>query len=416
MGDVYFANFSHLSDDGYVSSLMPYLDSYISFNEPKFAYDISSLLDEYEYYVICNCSTGEMTALFSNNPIYLYIQDLGGYLCAKFYTDSGGREYRSSDGIEWNYINSGSIVVYATKSYSDMTRKSGSVWAKLVDSSHDIYVSNSSSDLVVDVIEKKEDIFDSTLGYLQNVKRTSTYVRGALYNYDEDSLTYHFYHDLESTTGVDLSSGNYVIRHYVANATVKGYEEEDILEMSKKVLGGEYDASQGYFSYLDKEYDEKLIDSGFEYPGFFDTLFGQFVLQHHYLQIVDLDTNEVGGYLHLYPKDETGDFGVELVYEGLDNNFEVDDTLESGVVKESEGSGLTHDEALENAEEKEKNSIDLSGVDELTGVLKSYASQIGNVTNGLGALLSALPPFMFIGLGIGVCLLVLVIIVNVIRG
>lgn len=259
-------------------------------------------------------------------------------------------------------------------------------------------------------------VYNSALGYLQNISRKSTYIRDALYNYDEDSLTYHWYHGTITTSGVDLTSGNYAVRHYISMATVTGYDKEDIVKMTDKYLMGEYDASQGYFSYLNKDYDEKMETLGYEQPSWFDKVFlGYFTLAHHYLQIVNLDTNEVGGYVHLYPKDSDSDnFGVELNHEGLDDNFEVDEDAPSGVVDDFTGSGTTTDDALENADEPKLD--DLSGVDEFIEVVKAYGQEVGNVSSGIGALLGVFPPWILGVLGLAFVFIIVCIIVNSMKG
>ena len=263
---------------------------------------------------------------------------------------------------------------------------------------------------------KTFEFYNSSLGYLQNVSRKSTYIRGALYNYDEDSLTYHWYHDLTSSSGVDLTSGDYKIRHYISKATVKGYEKEDIIEMSDKYLMAEYDASQGYFSYLDKDYEESIRNQGYEDIDLIDKyLRGYFVLEHSYFQIVNTATNEVGGYLHLYPKDANSDeFGVEMVYEGLDDNFDVDESLQGGIIDDSTGSGTNVEDALENADEPKLD--DLSGVEEFISVVKAYGVEVENVSNGVGALLGQFPPWVLGVLGLSFALMFIGVIICAMKG
>lgn len=269
---------------------------------------------------------------------------------------------------------------------------------------------------LTDVVEIPTCVYNSSLGYLQNIERKTTYIRGALYNYDEDSKTYHWYHDLLSSTGVDLTSGDYVIRHYVSEATVKGYEKEDIVRMSDKFLMAEYDASKGYFSYLVKDYDSKLYELGYEELGFIDTYFrGYFVLEHHYFQIVNIATNEVGGYLHLYPRDADPDnFGVELEYEGLDNNFEVDSDAPSGNTKPSTGSGEMIEDALVNADEPKLD--DLQGIDEFIGSLEMYSEQIKGVVGGVSAFLGMFPPWLIGLVGFSLVMPFVVIVIKALRG
>lgn len=335
-----------------------------------------------------------------------YTVTRNGVSCYSYYLNyvsGNGCIYRMSDNVTWEQIGNSDLVPWHI-SVDNNVIQSGSL---LFHSSSVPIVFNDT--VIFNGNEGFNDPmgkYNPTLGYLKNVSRKSTYIRDALYNYDNDSLTYHWYHDLQSTSGVDLTSGGYKIRHYVSNATVKGYEKEDIVEMSEKYLMAEYDASLGYFSYLDKDYDDKLENLGYELPGFIDTVFkGYFVLQHHYFQIVNTSTNEVGGYLHLYPKDANSDeFGVEMVYEGLDDNFDVDESLQGGIIDDSTGSGTNVEDALENADEPKLD--DLSGVEEFIGVVQAYGEEVENVSKGIGAFFGELPPWVIGSIGIGFGLLV----------
>lgn len=353
----------------------------------------------------------------SSEPIYVeLLVEKDSRYCAALDTygdiQTYGWKYRGMNKNKWYNMNQGSVDIFRTTSFADFTRlESGTQWTPYY-SNHFIYYKD--TDLIYRITD--ELMYNSSLGYLQNVSRKSTYIRGALYNYDEDSLTYHWYHDLQSSSGVDLSSGEYKIRHYISNATVKGYEKEDIVEMSEKYLMAEYDASQGYFSYLQKDYLESLSNMGYEELGFIDTTFkGLFTLQHHYFQIVNTSTYECGGYLHFYPKDVTGDsFGVEMEYEGLDDNFDVVEDAPVGYIDTSTGSGVTIEDALENADEPKLD--DLGGIEPLIESLEGYATQIGNVTSGVGALLGAFPPWVVGLLGLSVAMLFVIIVVKALRG
>lgn len=357
-------------------------------------------------YTLC----GEITKYENNSVLYSYALFTGGYDVV----------YSSSDGITWNVgspvpsfitcnFNFDGSYDYLDSSYN----------TKLVYSNYDLcgYVSGKLflNGYAYDSFNKPES-YNSSLGYLQNVSRKSTYIRDFLYNYDDDSLTYHWYHDLQSTSGVDLTSGEYKIRHYISNATVKGYEKDDIVEMSEKYLMAEYDASQGYFTYLQKDYLEKLESLGYVDPSWIDIYFkGYFVLQHHYFQIVNTSTNEVGGYLHIYPKDATDDnFGVELMYEGTDLDGNIDEDAPNGYFDSTTGSGETLEDALENADEPKFD--DLSGMQEFIDTIETYGSQVENVSKGFGALLGEFPPWFLGVLGFSFALLFIVVIVSAMKG
>lgn len=266
-------------------------------------------------------------------------------------------------------------------------------------------------------LDFKYGVYNSALGYLQNVTRQNQYIRGDIfYNYDEDSLKRVWTHDLISSSGVDLTSGIYKIRHYVSKATVKGYEKSDIVEMSDMYLMDEFDASVGRYEYLQVDYDEYIHKLGYDDLGFIDKyLKGYFILEHNYFQIYNFETNEVGGFLHIYPLDANSDnFGVEYVYEGTDLNGNVDENFESGIIDDSTGAGSTYEDAEENAEQPKLD--DLSGMQEFIDTIKAYGFQVENVSKGFGALLGEFPPWVSGVLGLSFALLFIVVIVSAMKG
>lgn len=415
-------------------------DSYISDYECDIPYGLIS--DNGGFYVLMrDISDASLFYLYiSNRPLAVaqssgaYVRH-GGSLGSYFDNEHLYFLYTSSDnGANWTKIidkdSSSSFSSYIMANYVKVSGSYRYVWYMGLCECNHYVINRTQGGLTSDGVYYYfwaptvnfdgsaigSESFNSGLGYLQNVSRKSTYIRDELYNYDDDSLTYHWYHDLTSTGGVDLTSGDYKIRHYISNAKVKGYDKSDIVEMSDKYLMNEYDASKGYFSYLQKDYLEKLEVLGYEEIGFIDKyLKGYFTLQHHYFQIVNTSTNEVGGYLHFYPKDASGEnFGVEMVYEGLDLNDEIDPDAPNGFIDTDVGSGTTMEDALENADAPKLD--DLGGIDPLIENLEGYASQITNVTNGIGALLGSLPPW-FVGLlGLSFGLFFVLVAVKVIRG
>lgn len=370
---------------GYEYVVLFFNDNYRIYQAPVFYFD-------YDDAESLGCGSALYCSYSNSYPMRYYVYDKNYY--------------------EWSYVNATSSgsprnVLYKISCSIPQADRV----LNIVYSSCDIY------DVEGNLIFKKSgESYNSTFGYLQNVSRKSTYIRDALYNYDDDSLTYHWYHDLQSTSGVDLTSGEYKIRHYISNATVTGYGKGDIVEMSDKYLMAEYDASQGYFSYLQKDYLDKLTELGCEELGFIDVyLKGYFTLQHHYFQIVNTSTNEVGGYLHFYPKDATDDnFGVEMEFEGLDDNFDVDENGPSGYIDTPNGSGETVEDALENADEPKLD--DLSGVEEFIDVVKAYGSEVENVSNGVGALFGQFPPWVLGVLGLSFALLIIGVVVSAMKG
>lgn len=361
--------------------------------EITFDYELPDVVYDYKYFTLVEWKVGELRLIVSDNILSYYDSD--GYRAFGGDTTStlDWRSFWTKDGITWKEGINGStnrgFVIMETNP-----------WV--------VYYENMEVSLLSN--------YNPSLGYLQNVKRKTTYIRDAFYNYYDDTKTVHWNFDLLTNTNIDLSSGNYVIRHYVSMATVNGYEKEDIVRMSDKYFMGEYGADSGSFSYLDLDYEKKLEEYGYEYCNWFESIFkGYFTLQHHYLQIVDVSTNECGGYLHLYPHDSDPDsFGVELEYEGLDDEFEVDPNAPNGNVKPSTGSGETLDDALENADAPKLD--DLQGVDLFVEDLEAYAMQVENVVSGLAAFLGLFPPWLVGLVGLGIALTFVVVVVKAIRG
>lgn len=389
-----------------------------------------TLLDEYKYIV----------GIRGTKDLFV-LGFYGDDICAVTYANDENRVFKIIDTSYWVNGSDGGTIYYhkiemgETGSISNTynLNQLGGDTLTILYSDFDIYSydGGGAGNCVIDYSvpwfpagSVSDDVPNSSIGYLQNVKRERQYTRAGvevfdttvpLLSYDDSTLKYVWKYDSLSTSGIDLTSGDYAVRHYVKEATVSGYEKEDIVEMSDMYFMGEYDASLLRFEYLEKEHDAKLKDFGYDGLSFIDKyLKGYFQLEHHYLQIVNTSTNEVGGYLHLYPKDSTGAFGVEMNQEGLTSDFEIDPSGPNGVIDESTGVGNTYEEAEVDASRPKLN--DLSGINEVVEVLTLYGTQVDDVANGIGALLTAFPPWINVLIGIGVVVLFVVICIKALRG
>lgn len=368
----------------------------------------------------------------SDTPYYEVIFDSEGSW------NTYGWKISGSNRNKYHDLNFGNVTVYTTKSLTDFSQGLLSSYIQWVPyySNHNIYYKDTDL-LVYRSTVPIPSVYNADLGYLQNIHKELQYLRGSanvggvdlpLYTYDvDDSLKYVWTHDSTSSAGVDLTSGNFAIRHYITQATVTGYEKEDIIEESEMYLMNEYDASLGRFEYMQTDYDAKLEAYGYDGLSWIEKyLQGRFLLTHHYFQIVNLDTNEVGGYLHVYPKDADGssafesiggegNFGVEDSYEALDNDLNVDENGPSGYSEGSVGHGATYEEAEEDAKEEDL-KLDLSGVDDFGMTMKSLSSQVGAVSSAIGSIVGLFPPWVTMILALSVALLVLVFVIKMMRG
>lgn len=263
----------------------------------------------------------------------------------------------------------------------------------------------------------KPPSYNSNLGYLQNITRTYEYLRGAgTYYVNDNSRKDLWTFGQYTTTGIDLTQGGYSVRHYIKPCGVTGYEESDIQKEFDMYLMGEYDATNLRFDYLRTDYEDKLEAYGYEGLSFIEMyLKGWFVIEHHYLQLVDSEGN-VGGYVHLYPRNADDDsFGVELLGRTEDNEFNEDDSGYGETIFDSNvGYGTTYEEA--EADSLEADLGDIDGVDELANVLTTYGQGASQFSYALGQFLDAFPSWVVVGLGISMSLIVLCIVIKVIRG
>lgn len=261
----------------------------------------------------------------------------------------------------------------------------------------------------------REDIYNSSLGYLQNVQVNHVFEDVPLGENVAEKYTSRWYYDNLSTTGVDLTSGDYMIRYYQERWIVTGYGADDVVKKSDRYLLGDYIVQNGYIQTYSEDIDSTLAGQGYEEPGVLDLLWNKFVTTHYYFQIVDAKNNQVGGLLHVYLTDDNGKFGVEHIGETLDNEGNFDEGGYKDFIDEDK---VTTDDVeqgfndLENGSNVDFGTVD--GVDEFGVTLESFASQVSNVTGGVHALLSSMPPWVLGLLGVSFVLLVVGIIFKIV--
>ena len=402
----------------------------------KYAYEIdTSLLEKYPYYVVIQ-SSSEMYILYSNKPYSFYINYRGTWSQLVLSCVGTRLQYVCSDGSTWSSQTTWNGFTFWTDIVSSgrYTR-----YYNIIESNHDLYLTNviGGTDFDDIVIFGANHItvptYNSSFGYLQNVRENKVYDKVPLGEVANDKFVARWYFDSLSTTGVDLSSGDYSIRYYQERWLVKGYNlTDDVIEKSDRYLIGEYPCEAGYLQTYSENVNEILYSQGYEEPSFWDLLWNKFVNTHHYFQIVNNSTNEVGGYLHVYYSDDTGKFGTEYIGETLDNEGNYDDSgykdiivddsitsddVESGFAELEQDNEQTLEEWLEDLKGFQGDGLDdMDGANIFSDNLHGYALQIGNVTQGIGALFGVLPDWVLGLLGVSFACLFVLIVFKVARG
>lgn len=372
------------------------------------------LTDVYTNYYIYNYSSngdGEfdsMRCLVSSESCRVECRELAdGRRAYLLVCDGESREYSSLDGSNWTYTKSSSMNLYTTEEDGEVN-----LFAQYIVSNSVVYDESGNE---IDFGNSGE--YDSTMGYLQNLTRDERVLRSELYNYyNEDSRKIIWTFDETTTSGLDLTSGDYSVKHYQRYVLCDGYKDEDVIKEGEFWLMGTYDASNLQFEYLESDY-EKLHESyGYEGIGFWDSLSGCFHLWHEYFQIVDNESGSVGGYVKITPEGAAW-FGGENTNSAttITMDYEVD---EEGYVdqqiEESYGSGTTYEEADENAEERV--IAQLNGVDSFTDALNSASGSVGEISTVLSNFFDCLPSWALTVFGISVGLAFLLFIIKILRG
>jgi len=203
-------------------------------------------------------------------------------------------------------------------------------------------------------------------------------------------------------------------KYYKERWLVKGMEEDGFIDKSSRNLLGTYIVQNGYIETYSEDIESTLYGQGYEEPSFFDLLWNKFVVTHHYFQVVNASTNEVGGFLHIYYTDDNGGFGVEYVGETLNNKGEYD---EGGYKDFIDDDSITSDDVEGGFEDLENGTVidfgTVQGSDEFASTLEVYANEISNVTQGVSVLFAEFPPWMLGLLGVSFVLLIIGIVVKV---
>ena len=267
------------------------------------------------------------------------------------------------------------------------------------------------------------------LGYLQNVTTRTTWLSDDSGSMKEDTTRFVVKYDTVSTTGVDLTTGEYVVRLFVQKAYFRNqfnngindsYDWGDDIVYDNffpLVYYAEFDASQGKLTYDLSAIVSAVSECENRYSS------SQMVLKmiHEgvitYYQIYNTNTGECGGYVQLLESGMNGTYKATT----YDYNLNVDDGSGSngGYVDKdynhSMGGGTTYEDAELNAERNES-LLNGGSMDDIEGAINSFTSTLGVVPKAIGSVFSFLPSWCLNLLGVAFGLVAVLIVYKLLRG
>ena len=245
------------------------------------------------------------------------------------------------------------------------------------------------------------DIFSSSLGYLQDINRQFLYLEDDSFSLVEDTAACRFTFANTTTTGLDITNGNWSIRHYMEIEVKNAKKEYETVEIYDKVYLNEYPASDCKILYKQKDTIERLHEeSGFDGLSWWDSNFlGYITYYNDYFQLVRTNEDgsvEYGGYVKVWQDEYNINHSSTL---GEDGNQD-DSGYNDNIVPGSHGSGDTYEEAEHDADENAANSSNSSGetLDELNNIL----STISAVPEAFARMFSFLPDWCLTSIGISI--------------
>lgn len=378
------------------------LDSYLEFCDvPVFLTSdgLYSYNSSYNY-VVCYES--------SNNRLLLY-EFHGSY---NFYILNGRPVFEKNGGASYSlfsYSFKGGMWTYGSANLNNSTSLACYIGEELMSeatyffTSCDIFDNDKLENIVYDggfsikngvTSDVFGETYNSSLGYLQNVQRKNLTLDDENYDPDYDSWQVMFTFDSTSTTGLDITTGSYSVRHFM-NWEVRD-RDSNVVRSYDKVSCGEYDAASCKISYpLYSTRQAAMEESGFESLSWWESgVLGYEVYIYDYLQLVRTNEDgsvEYGGYVKI---DENG-----YVADTLDDNFieDPDGYLDKNVPVSS-GSGSNYEDAEHDADENASNSSNPNG--DALGELDDMLSLISFVPNAFARMFSFLPDWCLNSYGV----------------
>lgn len=263
-------------------------------------------------------------------------------------------------------------------------------------------------------LPKIVDSYNGSLGYLTNVTSKKMIIDG---DKQGTQTKYKFSFDTTSSSGVDLTSGDYVIKLYEQTAIYKGGIWQPF--SCPRVPIGDFDASKGNldFNIADAMTKTDTVTGDIEGYDFLSIALNNYVRADSYwLQIYNKTTGEYGGFVEMKNNPNLqGQFTVsthhgnenDMSYsDGLDNGGYVGDTVDTNI-----GIGTDYENA-----ELDADRGDLGDSGELIDQLDDIVSTVTTVPEIFRRLFSFLPDWCLNFFGISVGLSSLLILWKVGRG
>lgn len=367
--------------------------------------------------------------------------DIVGYVGASYgentihyrFTESSVIRYHTlrygpaNDSVEWvtssEYNCSADSTVYVVG--GDVAN------VKLYYTDFDIYTDSSKTDIAyafntfqvfdIGVVDSKPIVFDkynSSLGYLQDIKGQFLYLENDAWDLVEDTAVNKYTFSNITTTGLDITDGDWDIRLY-GQLVIRDLDNEAEITVYDKVYLGEYSASDLKIMIPYKETNEQINNaSGFDGLSWWESEFlHYYTFYNTYLQLVRTNpdgTVEYGGFLKIWKASNNVTYTDTLDENGnvYDGGY-VNKPIENG----SHGSGSTYEEAekdaVKNEEEREQHNADMS---DLENALSGFTSTLGVIPNVISSVFSFLPPWCLNTCAVGFGLLIVLIIWKTARG
>lgn len=373
----------------------------------------STYSDTYKYYLIYyNYSSNEFCIYLSSEPMYFALEVDGTdfYLTGRASCSSlWGKAYLNDEGVlvtQDKYYRSTSSLVW----YGEDLDGSGYIskfYTCFLYSNYDITVGYDSDYILFHSPDcsLSSEKYNATLGYLQNVNVKQLMING---DTNRTQTKYKFTFDTTSTTGIDLTSGEYNVRVYEQTTIYKDglWQPFD----TPRVLIGEYPANSGSLEFNIAEAMSKCDAATGDIEGYdmLSIALNNFIRADIYwLEIYNPTTGEHGGFVKL-ERDPDNGLITSTTVKGDDGYTEdmngyIDDFVDTNI-----GEGTNFDDAELNAD---KSDAELDGFDEFAESLNDMTATVSAIPKIIGSLFSFLPPWCLwlCGASFGFTLLLIVL-------
>lgn len=371
-----------------------YSNCFVLITSPKFIYHDQS--GETEYYYTSSYNTSYYTTT--------WVLDDNGNWSRYSYVRSSYSLSTHLDGVFKNYydLDITDFVLNIIYSSCDI----------LGDNTDNVYLSSGWQEGYN--VDNVGGVYNSSLGYIKDVKRQSLYLNDSVFALVEDSLKYQFTFADTSTTGYNIVGDDWKLRHYMQIEIKHAEKEYETVKLYDKVYMGEYATSDLKVGYMYKDSLDKLYtESGFSGLSWWDSAIGHVVFINDYFQLVrtnDDGSIECGGYVKVWQDEYNINHSATLDNEENEDSGGYNDNIVEG----SHGCGDTYEEAEHESSENESNNS--SDLDEFEFALNDFISTIGAIPKVIGVIFSFLPPWCLGVFGLSFSFLCLLIVVKFLRG